>query len=57
MNSSFREWLINNYTELDNLYYDIIKYTHNTIKKNKFLDHLDKEDFFIFIYKNTRYRF
>jgi len=56
MNLNFREWVENNYCDLDNLYYDLMNYKKNILQKDKFLDHLSKEDFFIFIYQNTRYR-
>ena len=49
----FREWLEYNYNELNNLYYHIIDYKNNSLNKKKFLDYLSKEDFFIFMYKNT----
>lgn len=54
---NFREWVENNYDELNHLYYDIMNYKNNNLQKHTFLDHLCKEDFFIFIYQNTRYRF
>jgi hypothetical protein len=57
MNLNFREWVENNYYDLDNLYYDLMNYKKNVLQKDKFLDYLSKEDFFIFIYRNTRHRF
>jgi hypothetical protein len=57
MNLNFREWMENNYYDLDNMYYDLMNYKKNVLQKDKFLDHLSKEDFFIFIYQNTRHRF
>ena len=51
------EWVENNYYDLDNLYYDLMNYKKNVLQKDKFLDYLSKEDFFIFIYRNTRHRF
>ena len=57
MNLNFREWVENNYYDLDNLYYDLMNYKKYVLHKDKFLDHLSKEDFFIFIYQNTRHRF
>jgi len=57
MNLNFREWVENNYHDLDNLYKDIMNSNKNTKDKDRFLDLLSKEDFFIFIYKNTKHRF
>ena len=57
MNLNFREWVENNYHDLDNLYKDIMNLKKKTKEKDKFLDHLNKENFFIFIYQNTKHRF
>ena len=56
MNLNFREWVENNYHDLDNLYKDIMNLKKKTKEKDKFLDHLNKENFFIFIYQNTKHR-
>ena len=57
MNIFFREWINQYYNELDNLYNYLIRYTRNSIDKKKFLDNMTKEEFFIFIYKNSRIKY
>ena len=57
MSLTFREWVENNYNDLNNLYHAIMNENKHIIQKEKLLDHLCKEEFFIFIYKNTRHRF
>jgi hypothetical protein len=52
-NMNFRDWLYSNYDEANNLYYYIIKYVQVNRNQKRIFDKLEKEDFFIFIYRNT----
>jgi hypothetical protein len=50
----FHDWLNEYYEELDNLYNDTMFFINNGLKEKGILNLATKEDFFIFIYQNTR---
>ena len=50
----FKKWLVENHDHLDNLYLSMQKYIRIELQKKDILDLLNKEDFFVFIYQNTK---